>query len=101
MTLAQFKKFKTGAMAAYFHAVEKHPQFTERLSNHDLGEVREFLALCRRWNANPKRECFNSVIDEEVAEYIEASLTGDTETAKRELLDCVAVIMREWERISK
>ena len=26
---------------------------------------------------------------------------GDTEAAKRELLDCAAVIMREWERISQ
>lgn len=101
MTLHTFKGFVDGARDAYLQAVEKHPKFTERLANHDLAEVREFLALCRKWNADPKRECFNSIIDEEIAEYCEATLLGDTEAAKRELLDCAAVIMREWERITQ
>ena len=101
MTLHTFKGFVDGAREAYIKAVEKHPQFTTRLCNHDLGEVLEFLALCRKWNANRKKECFNSIIDEEIAEYIEASLDGDHDAARRELLDCAAVLMREWERISQ
>lgn len=38
--------------------------------------------------------------DKELAEYCVASLKGDVVQAREELLDCFAVLMREWERIT-
>ena len=100
MTLHTFNGFVDGARDAYLHAVEKHPDYTTRLNHHSLGEVREFLGECRKYNGKDGGD-FNSILEEEMAGYIEASLLGDTEAAKRELLDCAAVLMREWERISQ
>lgn len=100
MMLSTFKKFVDGARNAYLHACEKHPHYTDRLCHHGIEDVREFLDSCRKYNGKNGGD-FNSIMDEEIAEYIEASLLGDSEAAKRELLDCVAVLMREWERISQ
>ena len=92
--------FMDAAADAYMKAVKKHPQFTDKVTHHDLDHVRSFVEYCR--NFNDKNEPnFVSVLEEEIGEYAEASLLGDKEAAKRELLDCAAVIMREWERISQ
>lgn len=102
MTLSQYKQFTDGARAAYLHACEKHPNYTNRLChpNYTLDAVRFTLADAKEYNGEDGGN-FNSILDEEIAEYIEASILGDKEKAKRELLDCVAVLMREWERISE
>lgn len=99
MTLSTFKGFMDGVRAAYLHACEKHPVFTDMVCHHDLDGIRSFLYYCRDYNEKNTPD-FVSILDEEIGEYAEASLLGDTEAAKRELLDCAAVLMREWERIN-
>lgn len=100
IALHTFMRFTDGMCETYLHAAEKHSAYTTRLNHHSLDEVREFLAGCRKYN-NDTGGDFNSIIEEEIAEYIEASLVGDREKAKRELLDVAAVVLREWERIAK
>lgn len=100
MTLHTFKEFMDGARDAYLKAVEKHPQFTDRLCHADLDGVQSYLDDIRNYNDKNTPD-FASILDEEIEEYLEASLLGDTEAARRELLDCAAVLMREWERISQ
>lgn len=100
MTLGTFKGFVDGARDAYLHACEKHPHFTDRVTHYGIDRVKLYVQSTRFYN-NHNAPDFFSILDEEVAEYLEASLTGDTEAAKRELLDCAAVLMREWERISQ
>ena len=100
MTLHTFKEFMDGARDAYLKAVKKHQKFTDKVCHHDLDGVRGFLAECRNFNDNNTPD-FVSILDEEIAEYCEASILGDHEAARRELLDCAAVIMREWERIEQ
>lgn len=105
MTLHTFKGFVDGARDAYLHAVEKHPQFTDKATSSKLGKIRIMLEgrrglndTCVKYNMTPT---FENIISEELLEYYEASILGDAEAAKREPLDCVAVLMREWERISQ
>ena len=100
MTLSQYKQFADVAKKAYLHACEKHPVFTDKVSHCDIVDIRRFLNECRKSN-DEGNVSFASILEEELAEYIEASLVGNAEAAKRELLDVAAVIMREWERISK
>ena len=100
MTLHTFKGFVDGARDAYLKAVKKHPQFTDKVTHHSLDHVRSFVEYCRNFN-DKNTPNFVSILDEDIGEYAEATLLGDTEAARRELLDCVAVLMREWERISQ
>ena len=100
MTLSTFKDLVDGARDAYLHSCEKHPVFTDKVCHHEIDSVRRFIFACRDYNEKNTPD-FVSILDEEIGEYAEASILGDTEAAKRELLDCAAVIMREWERINK
>lgn len=105
MTLHTFKGFVDGARDAYLKAVEKHPQFTDRVFGHSVKIARDVLREVKSMNDKKVKRgeipTFDNIINEELLKYYEASLLGDTEAAKCELLDCVAVLMREWERISK
>ena len=42
----------------------------------------------------------SDMTNEELAEYFIASSKGDVVQAREELLDCFAVLIREWERIT-
>lgn len=105
MTLHTFKGFVDGARDAYLKAVEKHPQFTDRVTDTPLTDISIIVDAAKQENDNIVEDgyvpSFHHIIAEELAEYAEASLLGDTDAAKRELLDCAAVIMREKERISQ
>lgn len=100
MKLSVFKEFMDGMRNSYLHAVEKHPKFVDKVSHCTVKDIRKFLKECRGANDDGDVS-FSSILEEEMAEYVEASLLGDKEQAKRELFDCAAVLMREWERINK
>lgn len=98
--LGTFRAFMDGLREAYLHAVEKHPQYTDLLVHFGIDGVRNLTERARVFNDNPvNKPSFFTIISEELGEYMEASLLGDHEAAKRELLDVAAVVLREWERV--
>ena len=90
---------------AYDRACKKQPKF------HDGKACGWSIEGARKEEAASKAMCairertgrlsFLDLIREELAEYFVASLNGDVVQAREELLDCFAVLMREWERITE
>ena len=89
---------------AYNKACDKHPKFhdgivvkvtPERLKV-ELAQAREYCEL-----HNERKElCFYDLIREELLEYFDAALSGDWDAARAELMNCFAVLMREYERVA-
>ena len=89
---------------AYDRACKKHPKFHDGKACRDSVKYLKELA---RWS---KVQCvikeregnitLYDLIRKELAEYCFASLKGDVVQAREELLDCFAVLIREWERIT-
>ena len=89
---------------AYDRACKKHPKFHDgKVCTCSLGYAESEEKRCKKQCAIKVKEgkiTFFDLIREELAEYFVASLNGDVVQAREELLDCFAVLMREWERIT-
>lgn len=90
---------------AYDRACKKHPKFHDgKVCTGSVGYAEAEEKWCKKQCAIKEREgniTFHDIIREELVEYYVASLKGDVVQAREELLDCFAVLMREWERITE
>jgi hypothetical protein len=90
---------------AYDRACEKNTKFHDGIvvacspkkAEQELTAYRDYCELHER----DGKLSFYDLIREELTEYFVASLKGDEVKAREELLDCFAVLMREWERITE
>jgi len=85
------------------NAIEKHPRFIDAFHRTTVIEARVRLATAREALAFVRAESlplhFEDVLDCEIAEAVEAYVSGDLANARQELAQCAAVYIRGMEYI--
>ena len=85
--------------AAYEHAVAKHPFFADAITCKPGPIAAREMAEWQMWNHEPKQYMAEYLLQEEIAEIIDAYVNGDKRQAVSECYDAIAVLMRMAETI--
>lgn len=76
-------------------AIEKHPMFPDRLSDLQPETIQCFLSRQREKNdTGPDTATGSTVFHEEWGEFLEAVQNGDRASARHELAQCIAMLLR-------
>lgn len=90
------------AKAAYYSACNRHSAFAKVLTDCPGRIAARNLAMIKWWNdENVKKVSAEHVLNEEVAEIIDAWTNDTPEAAYREIFDAIAVLLRMADMVER
>ena len=100
MTSEKFIKFRNLIEDEFSKAVTKHPKFCDSITppGFDFDEEEK---RWKKWNDESEHHYSSDILNEEIAEALNAYTKGDKEHCLQELAQCGAVILRMMEFVEK